>query len=218
MFATTKKELDKNMYFKPISLKDKFRFTCIGCAGCCRNVKQSVSINSLDIFNIAKHLDKTMEEIISEYTEYVWITESLPLPVLKTKEDDTCIFLESNKCRIHVAKPYVCKIYPLSALPHDNMNKLKYGIASKEEHHFTGKEVSVKEWVNTNMDEDQKELILYEKNTIIAIENRLHKTFLQNEFKRAVSMYLYYKYFNYDMDKPFLPQYKQNTEQLLKVL
>ena len=36
--------------------------------------------------------------------------------------------------------------------------------------------------------------------------------------KENLFQILYYRYYNYDLDQPFMPQYKENTEELKRIL
>ena len=37
------------------------------------------------------------------------------------------------------------------------------------------------------------------------------------KFRGQLFLFLYYRYYNYDLDQPFLPQFRSNLEQLRKL-
>jgi uncharacterized protein len=80
-----------------------FGFSCGRCIGCCRNKK--IQLNPYEIARMASHLGISTTDFIKQYT--------VSGTVLKNREDDTCIFLETNGCSIHPDRPLVCRLYPL---------------------------------------------------------------------------------------------------------
>lgn len=57
----------------PVNLSDRFPFKCRMCGACCQHVRESVPLESLDAFRLAKHLrDKGekvngMEDVLAAY-------------------------------------------------------------------------------------------------------------------------------------------------------
>jgi uncharacterized protein len=80
-----------------------FGFSCGRCIGCCRHKK--IQLNPYEIARMANHLGISTTNFITQYT--------VSGTVLKNREDDTCIFLETNGCSIHPGRPLVCRLYPL---------------------------------------------------------------------------------------------------------
>ncbi len=93
----------------PVNLSDRFPFKCRMCGACCRHVRESVPLESLDAFRLAKHLrDKgenvsCVEKVLAAYAEPVLLSENgYTVFMLKTVgADDACIFLKDNRCTIH---------------------------------------------------------------------------------------------------------------------
>ena len=83
----------------PVNLSDRFPFKCRMCGACCRHVRESVPLESLDAFRLAKHLrDKgenvsCVEDVLAAYAEPVLLSENgYTVFMLKTVgADDACI-------------------------------------------------------------------------------------------------------------------------------
>mgnify|MGYP000616960513 CR=1 FL=1 len=73
------KEFLKKMV--PVTGSDHFPFRCQMCGACCRHVKESVPIDSLDAFRLARFLrnkDKrirSMDDVLELYAEHVLLHE-----------------------------------------------------------------------------------------------------------------------------------------------
>lgn len=80
-----------------------FGFSCGRCIGCCRNKK--IQLNPYEIARMASNLGISTTAFITRFT--------VSGTVLKNRDDDTCIFLETNGCSIHPDRPLVCRLYPL---------------------------------------------------------------------------------------------------------
>lgn len=67
---------------KRISLKDYVCFTCTGCGECCRQVKESVALEPLDVFKITQFLRtrdpsiRCIEDVLDRYTVPIFLTET----------------------------------------------------------------------------------------------------------------------------------------------
>ena len=109
----------------PIKTTDRFPFRCRQCGACCRRVRESVPLESLDVFRLAKFFRdsgakiRSIDDVLAEYAEPVLLHESGYLTfMLKTVgKDDACIFLKDNRCTIHDVNPRACRTYPISIGP-----------------------------------------------------------------------------------------------------
>lgn len=91
--------------------EENFNFECKKCGDCCRfGYKNDISGNVVCYTGVT--LDKDEKEKYKGYHKrhhnrrykyYQWF--------LKWNEDNSCIFLENNKCKVHSDKPKVCKDY-----------------------------------------------------------------------------------------------------------
>lgn len=83
--------------------------------------------------------------------------------------------------------------------------------------HFTGGKVLVKNWLRENCSEERRAIMTAET-AVLPELGRLLKRFNFNEDKAALFQTLHYRYYNYDLNKPFLPQYISNMAALQQFL
>lgn len=90
---------------------------CAGCSNCCKNVGTYIVLDPYDIYQLEKQLQIGFQELISKYLE-LHVIDSLILPSLKMVEGtDQCVFLnEEGRCRIHLARPGICRLFPLGRI------------------------------------------------------------------------------------------------------
>ena len=101
------------MNMRRISPKEHVPFRCTGCGECCRHVHQSIPLESLDVYHIARYLREhdsdsfCTDDFIGQYAELVLLDTCgfFILMLRTTGPDDACIFLRDNRCTIHAAKP-----------------------------------------------------------------------------------------------------------------
>ena len=80
--------------------------------------------------------------------------------------------------------------------------------------HFTGSRVSVKDWLYQNFKREDKEYVKREYE--IATElGKLMRAIDPDMRQGIVFKVIYYRYYNFDLDQPFQPQYEQNNRHLL---
>lgn len=208
----------------PIGLDETFSFQCQRCGDCCHNVKSAVPMESIDFFKLARHLKSIghpsggdIARILMESTEtHALTTSGYPAFFLKSEPPrDKCVFLDGVDCMIQGGKPRACRIYPLSAQPNEKLTGLETVIVSRKMHHFTGPAIKAGAWLDSCFDDDDRAFALFEPTAAIGIERRLRKI-RGNEvlFKRALAAILQIQYFRFNVDKPFMPQYRRNIEEL----
>ena len=84
----------------------------------------------------------------------------------------------------------------------------------RHQSHFTGSRVSVKDWLYQNFKREDKEYVKREYE--IATElGKLMRAIDPTMRQGIVFKVLYYRYYNFDLDQPFQPQYEQNNRHLL---
>ena len=89
-----------------ISPRERVPFHCTCCGECCRHVRQSVPLESPDVFRLTRLLrerDKgiiCMDDFVARYTELALLDECgyFMLMLKVTGVDDACIFLKENRC------------------------------------------------------------------------------------------------------------------------
>lgn len=132
----------------------KIRFKCTGCAECCRHVKESVPVNSLDVFYLTKYLRDTgldiccTDEFLAQFATVALLDDcGYFMYFLKSVgEDDSCIFLNENRCSVQPAKPMACRLYPFMVNTNGS-GGFRYLYSREREHHFCGPVVETRNWM-----------------------------------------------------------------------
>lgn len=81
-----------------------FSFRCQKCSQCCRHKK--IQVNPYEVARLAHNLRISTSAFIGRYTRN-------NATVLDWNKDGTCVFLGAQGCRVHAARPLVCRLYPL---------------------------------------------------------------------------------------------------------
>lgn len=208
----------------PVAWNERIHFECHHCGACCRHVKDSVPLESLDVYRMARFLrsqDKSFDSIdymLSRYAEPVPLHEcGYFIYTLKTVgADDACIFLKDNRCMIQTAKPRACRIYPLVAEP-DGASSFHYYLSMEKKHHFTGRKFKARDWMNQYFTQEDRAFVNEDISTTLEIARLLKQ--MPEEYKhRALYFFLLYKYTDFNLDQPFQEQYEQNNKRLITSL
>lgn len=209
---------------KKVSLKDYVCFRCTGCGECCRQVKESVALEPLDVFRITQYLRerdpsiRCIEDVLDRYMVPIILTDTgyMMYAMATEGEDHHCVFLRNSRCMIHEAKPRACRVYPLVAGPAEH-GGLEYMISTEKAHHFAGPKIRVKAWMKKYLSEEDRVFIEEDTASVIPIASLLMKIPAKDQ-TIALLHFVRFKYSEYDLDKPFLPQYKRNMAKLQAVL
>ena len=212
------------MKMVPVSPKEHFAFQCRQCGACCRHVKESVPLEGLDAFRLARYLrDKgepiqCMDDVLAKYAIPVLLHESgyMVFMLSTVGSDDACIFLKDNKCTIHAAKPRACRTYPISVGPAMTGGYEAY-LSMEQPHHFKGPQQSVKKWIQKRCSQQDYDFWETDVGSVQEIARLLEKLPLERK-KGALLHFLRYKYSDFDLDKSFTEQFRSNNQKLLEVL
>lgn len=207
-----------------VSSCDRIPFRCTCCGACCRHVRQSVPVESLDAFRLTQLLRTRnkeivcMDDFVERYTELALLDECgyFMLMLKVTGKDDACIFLQGNRCVVHKEKPRTCRIYPFVAGIGDN-GQPEYLVSREKLHHFKGPSVHVKSWMKrwfTAEDRAFLRLDLGSAPDIARLMRRIPKAHRQ----QAMFLFWRYKYSDFDLNQPFLGQYEKNLQRLIAAL
>ena len=107
-----------------LSIDSTFEFRCLKCGKCCNN-RKDILLTAKDLYNIAKHLGRTINQIAKRYCD-VYIGDSSRIPIVRLKPTGTenaCPLLRNKRCVVHSVKPTVCALFPLgrvAAMSQDN--------------------------------------------------------------------------------------------------
>ncbi len=216
--------INEMKYMVPVNWNERIHFECQRCGACCRNVKESVPLESLDVYRIAKFLQDqdgtfdSIDDMLSRYAEPIPLHEcGYFIYTLKTVgSDDTCIFLKDNLCMIQDAKPRACRTYPLMAEP-DGAYSFRYLLSTEKNHHFTGRKFKARDWMNQYFTQEDRSFVSADVSAALEITQLLRKI-PESEKPKALFCFMLYKYTDFDLDQPFLMQYKQNHKKLIASL
>jgi Fe-S-cluster containining protein len=111
---TRTRQIIENYENHTLGLDDSFKFKCRACGKCCKN-RTDIILTTRDLYNIAKELDRTHEDVIERYCE-AYIGGSSRIPIVRLRaigSEKACPLLRDKRCVVHKAKPVVCALFPL---------------------------------------------------------------------------------------------------------
>lgn len=212
------------MNMRRISPKEHVPFRCTGCGECCRHVHQGIPLESLDVYHIARYLREhdsesfCTDDFIGQYAELVLLDACgfFILMLRTTGPDDACIFLRDNRCMIHAAKPRACRIYPFVAGITPN-GQYEFLLSNEKSHHFKGKSICTKTWMKRYFTAEDRAFLKLDFGSVAEIARLMR---MVPEFKQKTAMLLFwrYRYSEFNLDQPFLPQYEKNLHLLKAAL
>ena len=214
------KEVSHLETIRAVSLNEKVPFHCQLCGGCCRYVKDSIMLEPLDCYHLARHLRDQgepvsgIEDVLAQYAHAAWLSDNFPIFLLNTAGPfDVCAFLKKGRCSVYEARPRVCRMYPFSVGPGERGRDFRYLLCKEKSHHFTDGLVTVRNWLSENFTQEFREALKADF-VILPLLNRNIQAMGTEKFQSLLFQFLYYRYYNYDLDQPFLPQFRSNLEQL----
>jgi len=193
---------------------ETFQFACQNCGDCCRNVRQAVMVESLDLFRMARHLHMDIAEAAERYTEVGIIAWGAPILLMKTTEPDgACVFLKDNRCVIQPVKPRACRLYPLSVGPDDALKKFLIFKVSAKQHHYKGRRYRAQEWITANFSKEDREYVSTE---YLALQDfgKLMRRIPRSRESDVQFLMLRWRYFQFETDQDFMRQFVRNMAAL----
>lgn len=213
------------MNVKPVRTKDQIPFTCRRCGNCCRHLKDGLMVEPLDAYYLGKHLceqDTSMvgtEDIFARFTHATMLDGIYPIFLMNTYgADDACVFLQDGRCRVYEARPRACRLYPFTAdVGTRGRRFVFYQGIDQNAAHFSGQKIKVGDWMYQNFTREARES-LEEERAVLPDLVRLLQMLGKDGQRRVLFKVLFYRYYNYDLEKPFLTQYQKNHQDLLTAL
>lgn len=208
---------------KAVALNEKVVFRCQLCGECCRHVSDCIMLSPMDAYHLARYLREQgepvsgTEDVLAQYAHASWLADNFPIYLLNTVgTSDACVFLKDGRCSVYEARPQVCRMYPFSAAPGERGRDFRYFLCMEKPHHFTGGMVTVKHWLSENFTREAKDGMKADYDAIPILGEKV-RAMSTEEFQHLLFQFLYYRYYNYELDQPFLPQFLSNLEQLKKL-
>lgn len=214
-----------------IGLDEPFKFHCTMCGKCCIQ-REDILLTPRDVYRMAKQLEITPKELFERYCEtYIGGDSRMPIVRLKPRGSvRRCPLLKDRKCSVHRAKPTVCAMFPIGrCVKMEGENKTPKNIgAAQIEYIFTdpgcgdqSETHTVREWLHGFDISEEDDFFLKWNQTII----KLSTIFRGMEDKAdehivnlAWSATFVGLYIHYNMEKPFLPQFEENAEEILALM
>lgn len=204
--------------------KDWVPFRCRLCGNCCRNLRGNLMPEQIDAYRLARFLRERgeveyMEDFYTRYTYPDMLEGFFPVFLINTVDpDDSCVFLKDGRCSVYEARPRVCQLYPFTAFPGQREKAFHFfQCMDCNSAHFSDGKILVKDWMYQNFSREDREFLTAESDTLLEL-GRLLKAMSTNGRKENLFQILYYRCYNYNLDQPFMPQYKKNTEELKRIL
>lgn len=149
-----------------VSLDDTIKFNCKRCGNCCAG-RSDIILNPFDVYQIAKGLNITPDEVIKEYClVYCGSNSCIPIVVLKEDERGMCSFLKFSPtegkfgCSINSFKPGACMMHPIGivrSFEKDNPDKQEKQFIEVPscDIHGTDIEIKVKDFIKSYLDDEE---------------------------------------------------------------
>ncbi len=208
---------------KPVALNEKMTFRCKLCGGCCRYVADSIMLEPMDAYRLARYLRERgepvagIEDVLSQYSHAAWLADCLPIFLLNTVGPlDVCVFLKAGRCSVYEARPRACRLYPFTVAPGSRGRDFQYLLCTEKPHHFADGIVTVKDWLSRNFPKDARQFLKTDYDAFPVLGRNI-RAMGEAQFKEILFRFLFYRYYNYDLEQPFLPQFISNTEELKKL-
>ena len=141
---------------KFVSTNASIPFRCQKCGKCCKNLKDSLMLESIDIFYLTKSLRRhdssitCTDDMLERYTHVAAIERGFPIYQANTVGvDAACVFLENDRCRIYDARPLVCRMFPFGIAPGEKGRDFRFYLVMDQSHHFGAGQVIVKDWLTS---------------------------------------------------------------------
>lgn len=182
-------------------------------------------LEPMDAYCLARHLRDSgngvsdIEDVYARFAHASLLDDIYPIFLVNTQGDDhACVLLENGRCSVYEARPRACRLYPFSVDTGTRGQRFTY-FQSIDCHqgHFTGGSVSVEDWMYKNFTRDAREFVEAESSILMEL-GRLLRRLGEDGRQSTLFQVLYYRYYNYDLDQPFLPQYQANQKALLETL
>ena len=181
---------------------------CAGCSACCHGMGTSIILDPYDGCRLCRELKTGFEELLQGPLE-LNVVDGIILPNLKMQgEDEACTFLdEQGRCRIHSARPGVCRLFPLGR--YYEGRDFRYFLQVHECKKTSRAKVKVKKWLDT------PELAKYEDyirtwHYFLEDVQHLLDSSDNDVLRKQVNMYLLQELFiKAWSDADFYPQFQQ---------
>lgn len=225
------KEIVDNFEKMKIGVDEPFKFHCTMCGKCCIH-REDILLTPKDMYRMAKKLGITPKELFEQYCEtYIGSDSRIPIVRLKPRGSvRRCPLLKDRKCSVHDAKPIVCAMFPIgrclmmdakaSSPEHITTDDIQFiftapGCGDDSETH------TVREWLSEFGIPIEDEFFVKWQHTIVELGKLMReaeKICSEHTMEMVWTAAFVALYLGYDMKKEFLPQFEQNSEDILSLM
>ena len=220
-----------NIQTNTVGLDDTFKFHCDQCGKCC-TYRDDIILSPMDIFKMSRELKITPVDFYHEYCVFN-IGEHTRMPIVRlgsVGKDYHCVLLKNHKCSVHKVKPAVCGMFPLGRYmsfekdAYDQAdfatNKVKY-LLQPPDCGDDSEEHTVREWLSGFDINLEDEVFVEWQKAISRFGNKIKELEKKQDMLTMMEIWFVVRvvlYLQYDTSKDFLPQFKNNTVHLMKLL
>lgn len=209
----------------PVRSKDAVTFSCRLCGECCRHVEDRIMLEPLDAYHLSRYLREhgngvdSIEDVYGQYAHPSMLEDAYPIFLLNTQgEEQSCVFLKDGRCGVYKGRPRVCRLYPFTVETGSRGHRFAYyQCLDCHASHFERGKVNVGDWMYQNFTRDAREFVETEASVLPEL-GKVLKALGPDGRRKYLFQLLYYRYYNYELDQPFLPQYWENQSKLLEAL
>lgn len=181
-------------------------------------------LEPMDAYNLARHLRDQgdsvtgTDDVLARFAHAAWLDDSLPIFLLNTfGPSDACVFLKEGQCSVYEARPRVCRLYPFTVAPGSRGRDFQYFLCTEKDHHFSDGTVIVDDWLSQNFLKTARNALKADYDALPILGQNIRAMGTEH-FKRLAFQFIYYRYYNYELDKPFLPQFLNNLAKLKELV
>ncbi|RFZ76102.1 YkgJ family cysteine cluster protein [Lacrimispora amygdalina] len=214
-----------------IGVDEPFQFHCTQCGKCCVN-REDILLNPKDLYNLAKELNLSPEEVINRYGES-YIGDSSRIPIVRLKPQGSikrCPLLKDRRCSVHKSKPTVCAMFPVGRClkidgadcSSDKIQECQVEYILNDPGCGDGKEThTVRKWFEAfgiPLEDDffkRWHQTVLEIGTVIRKAEKIYGESLLNKIWTLIYVLLY---LSYNTAEDFLPQYISNAEKAVWII
>lgn len=214
-----------------IGLDDTFKFKCQMCGKCCIH-RDDILLNPKDIYNMAKELSLTTEELVEKYCEtYIGSDSRIPIVRLKPRGSvHRCPLLKDRKCMVHKSKPVVCAMYPigrcliLAGKTAADIDSVQYIFNRPECRGSDGTEthtVSVREWLESFGIPVKDEFFIKWQRTVMdmgSVFREIEKKVSDRTMEMLWNAAFFGLYLHYQTELDFMSQFEENAQKFIALL
>ena len=190
---------------------------CKGCSACCHDMGDSIVLDPYDVYRLTTALQLSFEALLNDKIE-LNVFDGMILPHLKMSgKKGACAFLdEAGRCRVHSARPSICRLFPLGRIYADG--GFQYFLQTHECKNENRTKIKVKKWIDTPNLKQNDEFILAWHDFVCDIQNKVMQAADDSVFKKVNMFLLQQFYMEPYKGEEFYPQFQERLAKAKQVI